>query len=176
MLRPSRVLIVGAGLFAALLAGRPAAAADLTARVDHFLDQRLREENAASHPQLLRELTDGFVASGFDVKGLYRTLCNSRAYQRTSRPAAGNEDAAGELFSRMAVKPLTPEQLYDSLLAATGTAPVVKGKAARAGARTMLNFVLLLPACAGIVTAADASSAAARVATCESLGERDCIA
>jgi hypothetical protein len=71
--------------------------------------------NPPSHPALLDLLAREFVESGFDVKHLVRCVCNSRAYQRTSRPAAGNEKDA-ELFSRMAVKPIGPEALYDSLM------------------------------------------------------------
>jgi hypothetical protein len=70
--------------------------------------------NSATHPELLDELTDQFVASGFDLRFLCRAICNSEAYQRTSMPAPGNEQDT-TVYSRMAVKVLTPEQLYDSL-------------------------------------------------------------
>ncbi|HEX8912861.1 MAG TPA: DUF1549 domain-containing protein [Humisphaera sp.] len=75
------------------------------------------DHNAPSHPALLDALADEFVAGGFDVKHLCRCVCLSDAYQRTSRPAAGNESPEAEaLFARMAPKVLTPEELYDSLL------------------------------------------------------------
>jgi hypothetical protein len=80
----------------------------------------MHEGNPPSHPQLLADLSAQFVASGFDVKQFIRALCNSEAYQRTSKPNASNRDAAPELFSRMAVKVLTPEQLYDSLVQVLG--------------------------------------------------------
>ncbi len=80
----------------------------------------MHDGNQPSHPQLLDELSAHFVASGFDVKQLIRALCNSEAYQRTSKPTAHNREAVPELFSRMAVKVLTPEQLYDSLLMILG--------------------------------------------------------
>ena len=72
--------------------------------------------NEPSHPQLLVDLADQFVSSGFDLKQLYRTLCNSATYQRTSKPVAGNEDADPSLFARTAVRVMTPEQEFDSLL------------------------------------------------------------
>jgi len=72
--------------------------------------------NEASHPQLLVDLADQFTSSGFDLKQLYRTLCNSETYQRTSKPVAGNEDADPSLFARVAVRVMTPEQEFDSLL------------------------------------------------------------
>jgi hypothetical protein len=80
----------------------------------------MHEGNAPSHPQLLADLSSQFASSGFDVKQFLRALCNSEAYQRTSKPLAGNGGAAPELFSRMAVKVLTPEQLFDSLVQIVG--------------------------------------------------------
>lgn len=75
----------------------------------------MHEGNLATHPELLAELTAEFIESGFDLRQLCRAICNSAAYQRTSRPSPGNEQDA-TLYSHMAVKVLTPEQLYDSLL------------------------------------------------------------
>ncbi len=77
-----------------------------------------------THPALLDRLTGDFVASGYDVKQLIRWICNSQPYQLSSRFGESNSDddpAAGAtpLFSRMYVKSMTVEQLYDSLLAAT---------------------------------------------------------
>src|SRR5579859_2785213 len=80
----------------------------------------MHEGNAPSHPQLLADLAGQFAANEFDVKYLLRALCNSRAYQRTSKPAGGNGEAGSELFANMAVKVMTPEQLYDSLTQVLG--------------------------------------------------------
>ncbi|HEY7326528.1 MAG TPA: DUF1549 and DUF1553 domain-containing protein [Gemmataceae bacterium] len=80
----------------------------------------MHEGNQPSHPQLLADVSTQFAAAGFDVKQLIRALCNSEAYQRTSKPMSGNRNAGPELFSRMAVKVLTPEQLYDSLVQILG--------------------------------------------------------
>jgi len=49
-------------------------------------------------------------------------LTSSRAYQLTS-DATGSSQNDPRLFSRMAVKAMTPEQLYDSLVQATGRTP-----------------------------------------------------
>ena len=81
--------------------------------------------NPASHPELLARLTEEFVKSGYDMKQLARWIANTEAYNLTSRFNANNQvddPAAGEvpLFSHMYVKTLTAEQLYDSLLIATG--------------------------------------------------------
>lgn len=82
--------------------------------VDDFND-----DNPASHPELLDDLAAAFVDSGFDLRYLSRAVGRTRAYQRTSaRTAPGQDDP--RLFARMAVKGLTGEQLFDSLVRATG--------------------------------------------------------
>jgi len=78
-----------------------------------------------SHPELLDELTASFVASGYDLKQLVRWISLSSPYQLTSEFGVANRsDTAAEgdqpLFSRMYVKPLSAEQMFDSLLVATG--------------------------------------------------------
>ncbi len=75
----------------------------------------MNDANPASHPQLLVDLADQFASNGFDLKQLYRALCNSETYQRTSKPVAGNADADPSLFTRAAVRVMTPEQEFDSL-------------------------------------------------------------
>jgi hypothetical protein len=99
----------------------------------------MQDGNPPAHPELLQELADGFAAGGFDVKELYRTLCNSETYQRTSRPVTGNEDAEALLFSRMAIKTLTPEQLYDSLTQVTGPARAVERPGRAAAGRAVVR-------------------------------------
>lgn len=79
----------------------------------------MHEGNLASHPELLKQLSDQFVASDFDLKHLIRSICNSQTYQHTSKPSAGGE-VNEALFSRMAIKALTPEELYDSLARVMG--------------------------------------------------------
>ncbi len=67
------------------------------------------------HAQLLDDLADDFVDSGFDLEQLWRTLANTRAYQLSSRHD-NPEAAKPSLFARMLPKPLTPEQLFDSFV------------------------------------------------------------
>jgi hypothetical protein len=85
--------------------------------VDDFCDQ-----NPPSHPEVLEELARQLTAHHFDVKFLIRALTATQAYQRTSAAGrTGTGDAADpRLFARMAVKSLSPEQLFDSLAQATG--------------------------------------------------------
>jgi hypothetical protein len=73
----------------------------------------LHDGNAPSHPELFDALTKDFVTSGFDVKHLIRAICSSQAYQRASLLASRSEGEDG-VFASMAIKPLTPAQLYDS--------------------------------------------------------------
>jgi hypothetical protein len=80
----------------------------------------MQDDNSPSHPELLKLLTDEFKASGFDRKHLIRAICNSKAYQRTSRPLKGNEEDT-QLLSHMPVKVMSAEVLYDSLCTALGT-------------------------------------------------------
>jgi hypothetical protein len=74
----------------------------------------LGPRNPPSHPELLDELTDYFVQTGFDVRMLYRTLAKTRAYQLSSE-VLSEEPPRPELFAHMMVKSLTAEQLYDGL-------------------------------------------------------------
>ena len=85
----------------------------LTEPVDDF-----SERNPPSHPELLNELADYFIETGFDLRSLYAALANTQAYQLSSQSDHVDERAP-ELFAGMAIKSLTPEQLYDSLLQAT---------------------------------------------------------
>jgi hypothetical protein len=78
-----------------------------------------RDDNPASHPGLLDELARAFAGSGFDLRFLVRAVCRTRAYQRTSARTDPTQDDP-RLFARSAVRGLTGEQLFDSLVRATG--------------------------------------------------------
>ena len=74
----------------------------------------MRDDGRAVCPELLNELAESFVASGFDLRRLFKALTMSEAYQLSSR---SSEDAPTRLqyFAQMNVKPFTSEQLYDSI-------------------------------------------------------------
>lgn len=97
----------------------------------------MHEGNPPSHPELLDLLARRFADSGFDHKFLTRAIVLSRAYQRTSRPAAaaGAAEKQAALFGRMSIKVLTAGQLYDSLETVFGTPAKTTGVDARQGAR-----------------------------------------
>lgn len=71
---------------------------------------------------LLKQLADAFVASGYDLKYLTRALVLTKAYQLSSAPPE-SVSAEPHLFARMPVRGLTGEQLYDSLRTAAGMPP-----------------------------------------------------
>lgn len=89
----------------------------------------MHEDNAPSHPELLAALTEQLKANNFDLKYLIRAICNSATYQRTSRPVEANQDDR-VYFSHRAVRVLTPEQLYDSIVTVLGQSQP-KGKQAQ---------------------------------------------
>jgi hypothetical protein len=80
--------------------------------------------NPPSHPELLKRLSQEFVAANYDVKQLIRWIVSTEAYQLSSQYGEKNridDPAAGEmpLFSHMYLKSMQAEQLYDSLIVAS---------------------------------------------------------
>jgi hypothetical protein len=89
------------------------------------------EHNPPSHPELLDTLAAGFARSGYDSKELIRWICNSNAYSLSSVANKTNASAEAEpFFSRMLLKSMTPEQLFESLVVAT-QAEMFESKEAR---------------------------------------------
>jgi len=82
--------------------------------VDDFHDN-----NPPSDPELLDELAAAFVASGFDLRFMIRSICQTETYQRTSARTHASQDES-RLPARMVVKALTGEQFFDSFVVATG--------------------------------------------------------
>jgi hypothetical protein len=84
----------------------------------------MRPDKTPSHPALLELLEKELKAAGFNQKHLIRAICNSQTYQRTSRPIKDNARDK-ELFSHMAIKLLSPDQMIDALAIAAGRATTV---------------------------------------------------
>jgi hypothetical protein len=76
--------------------------------------------NQPSHPEVLDRLAKDFHDSGYDVKQLCRWITATHAYQLSSisNKAKGSEKD-DSLFASMPLRPMSPEQLFDSLLTAT---------------------------------------------------------
>ena len=79
------------------------------------------ELNPPSHPELLDLLAAELIEHDFDMKFLVRAITASRTYQLTSSSRSADDDTNPRLFSRMAVKGMTAEQLYGSIAQAVGT-------------------------------------------------------
>jgi hypothetical protein len=73
----------------------------------------LRESNPPSNRELFDAVTKDFVAHNFDVKHLMRTILNSAAYQRSSKPLPANA-ADDRFYSRYLVRRLSAEVLLDA--------------------------------------------------------------
>lgn len=83
--------------------------------------------NPPSHPELLARLADEFAGHGYDLKRLIRWVALSDAYGLSSRFGSNLGNAADDptlgnppQFSHFYVRQMSAEQLYDSLLVATG--------------------------------------------------------
>lgn len=74
----------------------------------------IRPTNPASHPKLMKQLSSHFISSGFDLKDLIRTICNSRTYQLSSAPNEHNRDDT-QNYARYYPKRLQAEVLLDSV-------------------------------------------------------------
>ena len=74
----------------------------------------MRETNPPVNPELLNALATQFVASGYDLKALVRTLTNSTTYQLSAQPNRWNA-ADRQSFSRYYPKRLNAEVLYDAV-------------------------------------------------------------
>lgn len=77
------------------------------------------DDSPITHPELLDEMAREFVEQKYDLKFLIQAIVLTDAYARAS---TGKEKASKEdynLFLRMPVRGMTPEQLFDSLADAT---------------------------------------------------------
>ena len=74
-----------------------------------------------SHPELLEELADYFIANNFQFRPLLRQILNSDAYQLSSTYQGAWQPAYVKYFARHEARRLSAEELYDSLTTATRT-------------------------------------------------------
>jgi hypothetical protein len=93
----------------------------------------IRSSNPPSNPELLDALAKDFVARGFDVRHVLRTILNSRTYQTSARTNATTADDRIN-FSHALPRRLTAEQLLDTLAQITG---VREGFRSRFGSGTV---------------------------------------
>jgi hypothetical protein len=86
----------------------------------------IRVSNPPSNPELFAELGKRLVDYKYDFKRLVRDICNSQAYQRSSRPNASNAHDERN-FSRALVRRIPAEALLDSVSRATNTKDKFRG-------------------------------------------------
>lgn len=84
----------------------------------------LGPHNAPSHPELLESLGKEFRNTSYDTKQLIKWIVLSKPYQLSSRISKGNEKDDPQLgespkFSHYYSRQMGPEELYQSLVAAT---------------------------------------------------------
>jgi hypothetical protein len=80
----------------------------------------IRPENPPRNPELLVHLERSFVASGYDMRALYRAILTSEAYQLACVPRTPGPDAEAE-FASYVPRRLEAEVLLDALCQISGT-------------------------------------------------------
>lgn len=77
------------------------------------------EDAPITHPEILDLLARELVESKFDLRHLMRIIVHTDAYQRASTGKGKADPDDYNLFVRMPVRGMTPEQLFDSFVEAT---------------------------------------------------------
>jgi len=73
-----------------------------------------------SHPELLEQMATDFRTHGYKLKRLFRTICQSSAYQLSARFPGEWKENYSSYFARKFVRMLTAEEVHDALVSATG--------------------------------------------------------
>ncbi len=74
----------------------------------------MRVTNPATHPELIADLAEYFVVSGYDLKDLIRVICNSHTYQLSAEPNGYNTNDR-QNYSRYYPRRLPAEVLLDAI-------------------------------------------------------------
>lgn len=104
-----------------------------------------RPSNPAIMPEVLDALADDFESHGFDLDHLYATICATRAY--ALELGGGAESPRAASFSHQALRPLSSDQLLDSIFIATEADKLIDEKAperaelVKAAIRRRMGFV-----------------------------------
>ena len=123
--------------------------------VKMFDPARLDPDNPPSAPwtlqpsnaKLLKELSQDFVSSGYDLKALQRQIVNSDAYQMSSRYNGTWNPSWETLNARKLVRRLWPEEIVDALAATSGlpTSYVYGVDSTDAAKRITIPWAMQLP-------------------------------
>ena len=79
----------------------------------------MRMTNPVSNKPLMDALEEHVVDTGYDLRGLIRTIMTSAAYQRSASPVSGNE-TDDKYYSRYIIRRLPAEVLLDAYSQVTG--------------------------------------------------------
>jgi hypothetical protein len=104
----------------------------------------IRAGNPPTNPKLLDRLTAEFVAGGFNVQELVRTVCKSRTYQHSVVANRWNQDDEIN-YSRALARRLPAEVLYDAIQRSTGVTSHLPGLPAGARAAQLLDSAVDVP-------------------------------
>src|SRR5262249_16943869 len=78
------------------------------------------EHNELIHPELLDQLAKATANAGYDIKQLIRWICASDAYQlKSTFNATNDQDEMEVFFSRMPLRPMGFDQMFESVWTAT---------------------------------------------------------
>jgi len=78
------------------------------------------DDSPPAHPELLDAMAREFASQGYNLKFLVRAIVLTKAYQRESVAMSPKTKEEVQLFARMPVRGMTPEQFFDSVCEATG--------------------------------------------------------
>ncbi|MBS2030621.1 MAG: DUF1549 domain-containing protein [Deltaproteobacteria bacterium] len=90
----------------------------------------LRPSNPTMAPEAQDALAQDFITHGYDLKRLLRTICLTNAYQRS---VSGEQPKGDDFWARGRLRPLSAEQLLNSIVAATHLEPVLEERAGKQG-------------------------------------------
>src|ERR1051326_5407316 len=72
-----------------------------------------------THPELLEQLADDFIASNYDLQHVMRLMTQSSAYQLSSKYDGEWKEEYVPFFARKFVRRLDAEELHDAIVSAT---------------------------------------------------------
>jgi hypothetical protein len=87
--------------------------------VEPFDEFDLARPEQASHPELLDALAADFREHNYSLRRLFRTICESSAYQLSARFEGEWKESYSRYFARHFVRMLSAEELHDSIALAT---------------------------------------------------------
>ncbi len=96
--------------------------------------------NAPSNKALLDWLADEFVAQGYDLKWLHRTIATSRTYQLSWKPNATNRHDARN-FSHALARRMPAELVFDAIVSATAGSEQLDRRAANPADECSIGLV-----------------------------------